>query len=202
MTTVGFPILVSGPWYPWMNSIFQQCSGSEPTKVKCNYVYPKFNYVCKINFDPLSLKGANVITLKCNYIWPISLTKCNYIYQILTHVTLTMVVDISLLRWCSNEWFQPIRISDTYFNWAKCNGNVISVSEFKYFTSLHFHYIAPLPFKCNYICHNLSEFTARWGIKISRCWYVTHSICWISSTNMFFIHQEWQGGLMIRVWEI
>ena len=36
----------------------------------------------------------------------------------------------SELRWCNNEWFQPIRISDTgpNFNRAKCNGNVISVS--------------------------------------------------------------------------
>ena len=48
-----------------------------------------------------------------------------------------------LLRWCSNGWFQPIRISDTYLYRAKCNGNVISVSGSKYFTSLHLpHYIS------------------------------------------------------------
>ena len=48
-----------------------------------------------------------------------------------------------LLRWCSNEWFQPIRISDTYIYRAKCNGNVISVSGSKFFTSLHLpHYIS------------------------------------------------------------
>ena len=64
------------------------------------------------------------------------------------------------LRWWSNQWFQPIRIFDTYIYSAKCNGNVISVSGSK----ISPHYIsitfAPLHFKCNYICHNLSGFTA------------------------------------------
>ena len=53
---------------------------------------------------------------------------------------------------------------DTYSNRAKCNGNdssVSCISGSKYFTSSHFHYICPIiHFKCDYICHNLTGFTA------------------------------------------
>ena len=44
-------------------------------------------------------------------------------------------------------------MSDTYFNRAKCNGNVIGVSGSKYLALQLWH------FKCNYIYHNLSGFT-------------------------------------------
>ena len=73
-----------------------------------------------------------------------------------------MVVDIAYLRWWSNEWFQPIRFPDTYFNRAKCNRNDISVSHLvDPNNSLHYISItfALLHFKCNYICQNLSGFT-------------------------------------------
>ena len=66
--------------------------GGEPTKVKFNYIYPNVitfgpMYLHLQNCDPLSPKGANVITLKCNHIWPMTLTKCGYICQISNHAT-------------------------------------------------------------------------------------------------------------------
>ena len=67
------------------------------------------------------------------------MTKCNCI----CHIWITWPRQWLLLRWCSNEWFQPIRISDTYLYGAKCNGNVISVSGSQYSTPLHLpHYIS------------------------------------------------------------
>ena len=84
-----------------VNSFSQICQGSfcenhwpggEPTKVKCNYIYPNVitfgpMYLHLQDCDPLSPKGANVITLKCNPIWPMILTKCSYFCQISNHVT-------------------------------------------------------------------------------------------------------------------
>ena len=123
-------------------TLWQQTpQGGEPTKAKCNYICP--NVITLAKLRPTKLNGANVITFKCNYIWHITLTKCNYI----CHIWITWPRQWLLLRWCSNEWFQPIRISDTYLYGAKCNGNVISVSGSQYSTPLHFHYICPITFQ-------------------------------------------------------
>ena len=120
------------------------------------------------NCDALSPMGwgwgwrwSNEFTLNCNQIWPITLAKCKSTYRFSNPVTYTIVVDIAWLRWRSNQWFQSIRIFDTYFNRAKYNGNAISNSGSKYFVLLHFHCICPITFKNIYTCYNLSGFTAR-----------------------------------------
>ena len=82
----------------------------------------------------MKLHDSNVITFDPLH-WPNVITFAGF--------RITWPRQWLYLRWCSNEWFQPIRISDTYLYRAKCNGNVISVSGSKYFTSLHFpHYIS------------------------------------------------------------